>query len=87
VPKQVVHADLIPTLVGLRIFQAMPASVRAKSIFAACRGQGAQSEQHTHFSLTSLPLLVHVEPCSCEPAHAGVSSAPSSRASRQPQWP
>ena len=39
---QVIHADLIPTLVGLRIFQAMPASVRARTILAACRGQGAQ---------------------------------------------
>jgi hypothetical protein len=37
---QVIHADLIPTLVGLRIFQAMPNSIRFKALLAACRGQG-----------------------------------------------
>ncbi len=40
-PGSVVHADLIPSLVGLRIFQAMPAGVRAKAVLAALTGKGA----------------------------------------------
>ncbi|CAL8466634.1 g6170 [Coccomyxa elongata] len=42
-PGTVVHADLIPSLVGLRIFQAMPASVRCKAVVAALAGKGAAS--------------------------------------------
>ena len=34
------HADLIPGLVGFRIFQAMPKKVRFKAILAGLRGQG-----------------------------------------------
>lgn len=40
-PGMVVHADLIPSLVGLRIFQAMPPRVRLKTVFAALSGKGA----------------------------------------------
>lgn len=39
-PGSVVHADLIPSLVGLRIFQAMPARVKGKAVFAALTGRG-----------------------------------------------
>lgn len=38
--KKVVHADLIPTMLGLRLFQAMPASVKGKAILAALSGKG-----------------------------------------------
>ena len=38
--NSVVHADLIPTLVGLRLFQAMPASVKGQAILAALTGKG-----------------------------------------------
>eukprot|EP00884_Botryococcus_braunii_P006820 jgi/Botrbrau1/16139/Bobra.0349s0001.1 len=41
--KQVIHADLIPGLVGLRIFQAMPLTVKGKAIWAALLGRGAGS--------------------------------------------
>ena len=34
------HADLIPGLVGFRIFQAMPKKVRLKAILAGLRGKG-----------------------------------------------
>ncbi len=44
-PGTVVHADLIPSLVGLRIFQAMPASVRCQAVFAALAGKGMQHYQ------------------------------------------
>jgi hypothetical protein len=37
---QVVHADLIPGMVGLRIFQAMPPKIKLKAIAAALTGQG-----------------------------------------------
>ena len=34
------HADLIPGLVGFRLFQAMPKKVRFKAILAGLRGKG-----------------------------------------------
>ena len=37
----IVHADLIPMLVGLRIFMAMPTSIRLKAILAALQCRGA----------------------------------------------
>ena len=38
----VVHADLIPSTVGLRIFQAMPWRVQLKALLCACiPGRGA----------------------------------------------
>lgn len=39
----VIHADLIPSTVGLRIFQAMPAKVQMKAIAGALTGKGAAS--------------------------------------------
>ena len=39
--QAVMHADLIPTFVGLRIFSAMPQRVRMQAIMAALRGKGA----------------------------------------------
>ena len=36
------HADLIPGLVGFRIFQAMPKKVRFKAICAGLRGKGGR---------------------------------------------
>jgi hypothetical protein len=39
--QSVVHADLIPTFVGLRIFAAMPQRVRMRAVMAAFRGKGA----------------------------------------------
>lgn len=39
----VIHADLIPSTVGLRIFQAMPARVQMKAIVGALIGKGAAS--------------------------------------------
>ncbi|KAK9841869.1 hypothetical protein WJX81_008362 [Elliptochloris bilobata] len=41
--EAVMHADLIPTFVGLRIFAAMPQRVRMQAIVAAFRGKGASS--------------------------------------------
>ena len=39
--EAVMHADLIPTFVGLRIFGAMPKRVRLQAVMAAMRGKGA----------------------------------------------
>ena len=39
--QSVVHADLIPTFVGLRIFAAMPQRVRMQALVAAFKGKGA----------------------------------------------
>ena len=39
--RSVVHADLIPTAVGLQLFRAMPASVKGQVIVAALTGKGA----------------------------------------------
>lgn len=39
--QAVVHADLIPTFVGLRIFAAMPQRVRMQALVAAFKGKGA----------------------------------------------
>jgi len=38
--NSVVHADLIPTAVGIRLFRAMPARVKGKAILAALTGKG-----------------------------------------------
>lgn len=39
----VIHADLIPSTVGLRIFQLMPWRVRLQALGKACTGKGAAS--------------------------------------------
>ena len=39
--RSVVHADLIPTAVGLQLFRAMPASVKGQALLAALTGKGA----------------------------------------------
>ena len=39
-PVAIMHADLIPGMVGFRIFQAMPKRVRLKAAFAGCMGRG-----------------------------------------------
>lgn len=38
---QVIHADLIPGILGFRIFQAMPLKVKGKAIWAALNGRGS----------------------------------------------
>ncbi len=38
--RSVVHADLIPTTVGLQLFRAMPASIKGKALLAALTGKG-----------------------------------------------
>ena len=38
--RSVVHADLIPTLVGIQLFRAMPASIKGKALLAALTGKG-----------------------------------------------
>ena len=38
--RSVVHADLIPTAVGIQLFRAMPASVKGKALLAALTGKG-----------------------------------------------
>lgn len=40
-PMAVMHADLIPGMVGFRIFQAMPRRVRLRAVVAGCMGKGA----------------------------------------------
>lgn len=40
---RVIHADLIPSTVGLRIFQSMPRKVQMKAIVGALTGKGAAS--------------------------------------------
>jgi hypothetical protein len=39
----VVHADLIPRMVGFRIFMAMPGGIRLKTLYEAGMGKGAES--------------------------------------------
>lgn len=39
-PVAIMHADLIPGMVGFRIFQAMPKRVRLRAAFAGCLGKG-----------------------------------------------
>ena len=39
--RSVVHADLIPTLVGIQLFRAMPASIKGKALLAALTGKGS----------------------------------------------
>ena len=42
-PVSIMHADLIPGMVGFRIFQAMPKRVRFKAALAGCMGKGEAS--------------------------------------------
>ena len=37
---KVMHADLIPGMVGFRIFQTMPKRVRLRAAMAGCMGKG-----------------------------------------------
>ena len=43
--RSVVHADLIPTTVGIQLFRAMPASVKGKALLAALTGKGEHLEE------------------------------------------
>jgi len=51
-------ADLIPSTVGLRIFQAMPAKVQMKAIAGALTGKGTPPPQHTHTCCGSYILFI-----------------------------
>ena len=42
-PVSLCHADLIPSTVGIRILQAMPWSIRLKTVGSALIGRGKSS--------------------------------------------
>jgi len=68
--QSVVHADLIPTFVGLRIFAAMPQRVRMRAVMAAFRGKGAALRpRHGLAQPGSVPsaacLCLHERQCQC----------------------
>lgn len=41
-PMNIMHADLIPGMVGFRIFQAMPKRVRVRAALAGICGKGGK---------------------------------------------